>query len=167
MHPSFTSLSTTAMMLRCVIRGVTLDAATQSSNVAQAARIPAVVALAGLKVAKGDPLTSEERKQIRGILQDHAEVLAEAEHNYWMVERMLAGWRYAKLKTKDPVRKLHPLLIPYAQLPSQEQDKDRRVVSGQPSTKSIPKIPDYIERVERVGFRIEQVNSGKGSPDNG
>jgi hypothetical protein len=132
-----------------------LDADTRRSNYAQAARIPVVVAIAGLRVVRGDPLPPEEEACARKELQAHAEVLAEAEHNLWMVERMLAGWRYAKLPRKDPVKKLHPLLIPYAQLPSLEKDKDRRVVKGQKAASSTPEIPDYIQRVTRVGFHIE------------
>jgi hypothetical protein len=132
-----------------------LDEDTRKSNFAQAARIPTIIALAGLRILPGEYLSSEEEAGVHKILNDHAEVLAEAEHNYWMVERMLAGWRYARLPKKDPKKKLHPLLIPYAQLPKVEKDKDLRVVSGQQSSASVPEIPDYIKRLKFVGYRIE------------
>ena len=75
-----------------------------------------------------------------------------------MLERMLAGWRYARLTAKDPVKKLHPLLIPYAQLHKVEKDKDRRVIKGQKATGTAPEVPNYLERVQRVGYRIEHDN---------
>jgi hypothetical protein len=126
---------------------------TRASNVAQAARIPRIVALAGLQVVKGQPMSAAEEDGIRRKLQENAEVLAEAEHNHWMVERMMAGWRYGR--TRNNEEKRHPLLIPYAQLPDVQKGKDRRVVGGQPAAAKIPEIPDYIARVKRIGFRIE------------
>jgi hypothetical protein len=132
-----------------------LDDDTRGCNVAQAARIPSIIALAGLRVVRGDPNSPTEAVRIRKTLEGHSEVLAEAEHNGWMVERMLAGWRYARLPKKDPVKKLHPLLIPYAQLHQVEQDKDRLVVKGRKAAGHTPAIPNYLERVQRVGFRIE------------
>ena len=134
-----------------------LDADTRGSNIAQAERIPSIVALAGLRVVRGAPPGAAHEKRVRQELQAHAEILAEAEHNHWMVERMLADWRYARLSRKDVVRKLHPLLIPYAQLPHVEQEKDRRVIRGQKAASTTPDIPDYIERLKRVGFRIETI----------
>jgi hypothetical protein len=128
---------------------------TRNSNVAQAVRIPSIVALAGLRVVRGGPVSTAEAAHIAKTIEEHAEVLAEAEHNGWMVERMLAGWRYARLPKKDPVKKLHPLLMPFAQLHQAEQDKDRRVVMGQKAVGTTPMTPSYLERVQRVGFRIE------------
>lgn len=130
-----------------------LDPDRRAANVAQAVRIPRIVGLAQLRVVKGPPLPSVEEARVRRRLRDTAAVLAEAEHNYWMVERMLSGWRYAR--QRDDTRKLHPLLIPYAQLPSVQQAKDHRVVRGQRGTANVPAVPDYIARVKRIGFRIE------------
>ncbi len=132
-----------------------LDSDTRNSNVAQAARIPSIVALAGLRVVKGGAVSASSAARICRTIKKHAEILAEAEHNGWMVERMLAGWRYARLPKKDPIKKLHPLLIPYAQLHHAEQDKDRRVVKGQKAAGTTPEVPNYLKRVQRVGFRIE------------
>ena len=74
-------------------------------------------------------------------LEQDLEILAETEHNHWMVERMLNGWRYAK--KRDNPKKLHPLLIPYAQLPETEKDKDREA------------IREYVKLVGEAGFIIE------------
>lgn len=126
---------------------------TRNANVAQALRIPNIVALAGLRVVRGKPLSVKEEARVRRTLRDHAELLAEAEHNHWMIERLLSGWRYAR--ERDDARKLHPLLVPYFQLRSEEREKDRRLFTGRKAGKNVPQIPDYINRVKTVGFRIE------------
>ena len=129
----------------------------RESTIAQAARIPSILALVGLQVVRGPALEPDDEERIREQLQSHAEILAEAEHNQWMVERMIAGWRYARISKKDTRLKLHPLLIPYAQLPKVERAKDLRVVKGQKTRRPAVKVPDYIDRVRRVGFRIEEI----------
>ncbi|MCB0670189.1 MAG: hypothetical protein KDC80_30390 [Saprospiraceae bacterium] len=133
-----------------------LDDETKGSNLAQAARIPNIVSIVGLRVVKGKPLSAQKTSQIRQILVKNSEVLAEAEHNHWMIERMLAGWRYARIPKKDAIKKLHPLLIPYSQLPGMEKDKDRQVVKGKRAVKNTPEIPDYIERLKKIGYRLEK-----------
>lgn len=132
-----------------------IDLETRNANVAQALRIPNIVALAGLRVVPGEPLPADEEARVRRTLQARAEILAEAEHNHWMVERLLTGWRYAR--ERNDARKLHPLLVPYSQLPSVERDKDLRVVKGRKPAKNVPQIPDYIERLKTVAFRIEHI----------
>jgi hypothetical protein len=124
----------------------------RASNVAQAARIPRILALAGLRVVEGEPLAPDEKQSVRQTFREHAEVLAEAEHSYWMVERMLAGWRYGRKRDDD--NKRHNLLIPYAQLPQVQREKDRRLVRGQDSESE---TKDYIALVQQIGFRIEPI----------
>jgi hypothetical protein len=46
---------------------------------------------AGLRVVKGEPLAPDVQQSIRQTLHAHAEALAEAEHNHWMVERISPG----------------------------------------------------------------------------
>ena len=58
--------------------------------------------------------------------------LAEMEHERWMEEKINAGGRYAK--TTDKTKKLHQLLVPWHELPHEEQEKDYVLVRG------IPKI---------------------------
>jgi hypothetical protein len=59
------------------------------------------------------------------------ERLAIIEHRRWAVERWLDGWTYGA--PRDNARKLHPQLIPYADLSGPMQDLDRfavRLVPG-------------------------------------
>ena len=127
---------------------------TRASNVAQASRIPRILALAGLRVVRGEPLSPVQEEDVRQTLLKHAEVLAEAEHNYWMVERNLSGWKYRKQRMDD--KKHHDWLVPYAQLPHIQKQKDLRVVKGQPEGDT-PEVKDYINRVKRIGFRVEHI----------
>ena len=54
---------------------------------------------------------------------DQIEALAEMEHGRWVVERLLDGWVYGD--QRDDVKKTRPQLIPWADLPESEKDKDR------------------------------------------
>jgi hypothetical protein len=54
------------------------------------------------------------------------ERLAVIEHRRWAVERWLDGWRYGA--ERDNAHKLHPQLIPYAELSGPMQDLDRFAV---------------------------------------
>jgi hypothetical protein len=56
--------------------------------------------------------------------------LAELEHERWCRDLLRDGWKYGG--TKDPERKLHPLLVDWAQLSELDRDKDRRAVAELP-----------------------------------
>lgn len=56
------------------------------------------------------------------------EALAEAEHNRWCAERLLAGWAPARDGARDNVRWLHPDLRPWAALGEEAREKDRGAV---------------------------------------
>jgi hypothetical protein len=47
------------------------------------------------------------------------------QHEQWLAEKRAAGWKYGK--TKSGVKKTHPLLVPYADLPEVERRKDAMV----------------------------------------
>ena len=49
--------------------------------------------------------------------------LLTAEHNRWWSERLLADWRFAKVK--DKVRRLHPDMVPFNDLNYDTQDLDK------------------------------------------
>lgn len=59
------------------------------------------------------------------------EILAELEHERWCDERRAAGWRYGPVRDDD--RKLHNLLVPWAQLDETARDQDRAAVRGWPA----------------------------------
>lgn len=43
-------------------------------------------------------------------------------HESWMKEKLDAGWKFGPVK--DPEKKEHPCLVPYDQLPKEQQMKD-------------------------------------------
>ncbi len=45
-----------------------------------------------------------------------------ASHDNWMKEKIEDGWVYGE--TKDAVKKIHPCLVPFDQLPPAQQAKD-------------------------------------------
>lgn len=58
------------------------------------------------------------------------EALAEAEHRRWMLARMTQGWSLAD--HKDQIRRLHPCMKPWAELPEAVRDQDRSAVAAMP-----------------------------------
>jgi hypothetical protein len=58
-------------------------------------------------------------------IESRIELLAEAEHQRWMTEKKLQGWTYGV--PRDDRLKHHPCLLPYAELPEVEQEKDREM----------------------------------------
>jgi len=42
----------------------------------------------------------------------------------------MEGWTYAAVR--DDIKRTHPLLVPYADLPEPEKDKDRQTVRNYP-----------------------------------
>ncbi len=115
-----------------------LPADIQEDNRAAARRIPEVLSLVGLELV-ADPESRGSDPACLQQIQDNLEVLAEAEHDGWMLARRRNGWRAGP---RDNDNKIHPLLVPYVQLPNEEQDKDRDGVLT------------YAAKVEPAGFRI-------------
>ncbi len=50
-----------------------------------------------------------------------------AQHDQWMETKLKEGWKFGK--KKDGAKKTHPLLIPYAELPFVERQKDALVAA--------------------------------------
>lgn len=46
----------------------------------------------------------------------------DSQHNSWMAEKLADGWVYGDVK--DAVKKTHPCLVPFAELPAFQQKKD-------------------------------------------
>ncbi|MDH6213214.1 RyR domain-containing protein [Streptomyces pseudovenezuelae] len=53
------------------------------------------------------------------------ELLAENTHARWGLRRLAEHWRYGR--KRDDVKRTHPLLIPYAELPESEKEYDREL----------------------------------------
>lgn len=100
----------------------------QADNLAAARRMPAILALAGLVLARqaGD-LTPEA---VASRIETAIEAMAEAEHDGWMLQKQQAGWQWAA--ERDDARKRHPSMIPYARLTDREKNKDRNSVRHYP-----------------------------------
>lgn len=58
------------------------------------------------------------------------EALAEAEHNRWSADRLLAGWAPSGKRGRDNARRLHPDLRQWAALGDEARKKDRGAVRG-------------------------------------
>jgi len=65
----------------------------------------------------------QKQSAINGV-RFHLEndVTPEDSHNNWMKDKIAEGWVYGEIK--DPVKKTHPCLIPYRQLPRDQRVKD-------------------------------------------
>lgn len=45
-----------------------------------------------------------------------------AQHDAWVADKIKDGWKYGD--AKDPAAKIHPCIVPFEQLPSEQQAKD-------------------------------------------
>ncbi len=59
------------------------------------------------------------------------ETLSELEHERWMTDHLAEGWRFAP-GPKDPRRKTHPDLVPWADLPEPVRELDRIFIRDLP-----------------------------------
>ena len=104
----------------------------QESNLASALRITEILAFAGLKLVDRDsaskPLAS---KEIDSLLEKNLELLAEAEHNGWMKQKLLNGWQYGE--ERDDQLRRHPAMVPYEKLDETDKNRDRNNVRSYPA----------------------------------
>lgn len=56
---------------------------------------------------------------VAGALGDNT---PEQSHEGWMAEKLAGGWKFGPVK--DPDKKEHPCMVPYADLPSSQRAKD-------------------------------------------
>ncbi|HAB16858.1 MAG TPA: RyR domain-containing protein [Verrucomicrobiota bacterium] len=56
------------------------------------------------------------------------ERLAENAHDLWSVQRFSQGWTWGS--QRNDAKKLHPCLVPYAELPEKEKEFDRITALG-------------------------------------
>ena len=69
------------------------------------------------------------------------ELLAKNTHELWSQQRLSEGWTYGE--KRDDVKKEHPCLVPYEDLPDSEKEYDRRTALG------------AIKTFLALGYRIE------------
>ena len=70
-------------------------------------------------------------------------ILTKNEHIRWIQEKLANGWVYAPVR--DNEMKHHPFLVPYEQLPPEEQQKDINIVKN------------IIPLLKSVGLRVYRV----------
>jgi hypothetical protein len=124
----------------------------KDDNRAKARRIPIILSLVGLGLVRQSEAESPDEPPpdfLKDYLESlHLELLAEAEHDGWMEQRLANGWRKGPRSNQ---KKLHPLLIPYCDLPNEEQEKDRVTI------RELPGI------VEDAGYRIIWLRDSTGA----
>lgn len=102
-----------------------LDEGYREANRRLVAHIPAKLASTGFDVDAWLASTSDARlPQIKAFAADPEvrTALAALEHDRWMTERRLSGWRYAP--HRDNTRRHHPNLVPFEDLPAEVQAFD-------------------------------------------
>jgi hypothetical protein len=119
----------------------------KEDNYAAARRIPELLALAGLALASGDAAAPLSTEKVKSFLRENLELLAETEHDGWMAQKLAGGWRLGSATDgkQDVANRLHPALVPYAELSDEDQEKDRQ---------NVLRIPDFVSA---AGFKITPV----------
>lgn len=83
-------------------------------------------------------------------LSEVTEQLAENIHELWAKERIAQGWSYGP--QRDDIKKEHPCLVPYDELPDSEKEFDRHTAVG--TLKTILKLGHRIETGDGI-FTVE------------
>ncbi len=102
----------------------------KASNIAAAMRIPEILSLIGYVLVEGSATKAEENR-VRRLLEEKLEPLAEAEHMGWDEHLRLEGWTLGT--PRNDAKKIHDLLIPYAELPEDERKKDCNTILNYPN----------------------------------
>ncbi|MCX6901621.1 MAG: RyR domain-containing protein [Verrucomicrobia bacterium] len=71
---------------------------------------------------------STEGMNLPSELLPLTERLAENAHDLWAAQRLSQGWTYGP--QRNDTQKLHPCLVPYADLPESEKEYDRVAALG-------------------------------------
>lgn len=74
------------------------------------------------------PSGRRKRSEFR-FKPEEIEVLAKMEHDRWVQERILGGWREG---LRDVIKKTTPYLVPWEELDDEIRDNDRQAVRGMP-----------------------------------
>ncbi len=80
---------------------------------------------------------------------DEIEVLSHVAHARWMAAKAIAGWRHGDVERSDPVKLLHPDMIPYAALTEEAKQKDRDVTLAIPRMAAL--AGETLKRERRIG----------------
>jgi hypothetical protein len=105
----------------------------QEANRAAARRIPEVLAVIGVRILPPSQAQMRGLSEVElyDLVERNMKQLALAEHEGWMRQRIEAGWKYAA--ERDDAQKLHPCLVPFAELSGEDKEKDRNQVRSYPA----------------------------------
>jgi hypothetical protein len=124
----------------------------KSDNIQAAIRIPDILSLISLQIEnKKDTVLKEiDDRVLDELLEENIDILAEAEHDLWMREKKLNGWRFVeKPEDRKDAKKLHNCLKPYQKLGPLDQKKDKDAVRN------------YVSIVKKAGFILVYENQLK------
>ena len=82
-------------------------------------------------------------------LSSLVEVLAKNNHDIWAQGRIAEGWSYGE--KRDDLRKEHPCLVEYDELPESEKQYDRNTAK------------ETIKLIISIGFRITKSTDEEGA----
>src|ERR1019366_7847857 len=85
------------------------------------------VAKMSLMSYQPQPISTQD-VDLPSALLSLTEGLAENTHDLWASPRLAQGWRFGL--HRDDAQKLHPCLVPYADLPDSEKEYDRIATLG-------------------------------------
>lgn len=91
-----------------------------------------------------DWMKVSERHGVQGVIDGNT---AESSHLSWLAEKEATGWKYGPIK--DPTRKEHPCMVPFADLPLDQQYKDELFVEVVTAVITVF-APKLIERIMLV-----------------
>jgi hypothetical protein len=87
--------------------------------------------------------TDTEEKGVYEFLEKNKEPLAEAEHDGWADQRRLEGWTYAPPR-RDNIKRTHPLLVPYDDLPGGAEEQGPADHSELPQIRTRGRLQDRL-----------------------
>ncbi len=88
-----------------------------------------------------DPINTES-VELPSELMGLIDTIAKNVHELWAQNRINQGWTYGE--KRDDVKKQHPCLIPYEELPEIEKDYDRDTALG------------TLKLIRTLGFQISK-----------
>ncbi len=105
----------------------------------EADHIPIKLRLAGLEMEASDA------PEIIEFRPAELERIAALDHQRWLIERRLLGWKYGALR--NDAARLHPLLVPWDELPPETR------------TMNIARMAAMPQILARAGFEIVRVRA--------
>lgn len=85
----------------------------------------------GGRLVRAEPKAGQSVAEPLSVPAELMEALARREHDRWAEDLTGAGWKPSK-GPKDADLRLHPMLIPWEELPEEEREKDRDSIRALP-----------------------------------